>query len=467
MPAPKGTVYKRCSCKDPGTGKPLNQHCPRLAQQRHGAWMLDARIDTTDKPRRRLKRSGYRTRADAETALRHIQDLARLAGDARMLARIGDLVFERSKRGGALPSQADVRRKLGAGGDLAAPDATVGEWLEEWFAGKRGKKLSTRTLYRGHIDHYLKPLIGDIPRDKLRVEHVAGIFDTIEEWNDEIRAAKQQGREPHLPDDVRKIHRVVGIASQHRILGTLRAAYNAAVRRPGMIDWNPCLAVELPPETRDPARVWSPEQVARFLAYSEDDRLGLLYRIILLHGPRRGEGLGLLRADLSKDRRRVKVWQTVLHVAGKVVIDTPKTRAGERTLSLDSGTAELIPAHLRMIKQERLAAGEAYQDHGLLFCREDGTPYSPDYVSKHFQWLALDGGLPVIRLHEARHTAATLALEAGIDRKVVSRRLGHSTVRITEDLYTHVRQAVEDEAAETVFRVLPERGGKGAKKLGS
>lgn len=223
----------------------------------------------------------------------------------------------------------------------------------------------------------------------------------------------------------------------------------------------------VPPETRDPARVWSPEQVAQFLEYAEHDRLGLLYRIILLHGLRRGEALGLLRADLSKDRARVKVWQTVLHVAGRIVIDTPKTRAGERALSLDSGTAELLRGHLRQLKEERLAAGEAYQDHGLLFCREDGTPYSPDHVSKRFQRLAAEADLPPIRLHEARHTAATLALEAGIDRKIVSTRLGHSTVRITEDLYTHVRQAVEDQAAETVLRVLPDRAPKRAEKTGS
>src|SRR5690606_25616225 len=130
---------------------------------------------------------------EAEAALARIRDLVGLAGgDARMSARIGDLIFERSKRRGALPSQADVRRKLGAGADLAAPDATVGEWLEEWLAGKRGRKLSTRTLYRGHIDHYLKPLLGDIPRDRLRVEHIGAMFDTIEEWNTEIRAAQAE-----------------------------------------------------------------------------------------------------------------------------------------------------------------------------------------------------------------------------------------------------------------------------------
>jgi integrase len=455
----KGTVYKRCSCKDPETGKPFNQHCPRLAQQRHGAWMIDARVDTTLQARRRLKRGGYGTKTEAEEALDKIRDLVKLAADdKRMRGRIGDLIFARSKRRGELPTRQDVRRKLGAGTDLAAPDATVAEWLEEWFAGKRAKKENTKTLYRGHIEHYFKPLIGDIPRDKLRVEHVSAIFDTIEEWNDEIRLAKQEERQPRLPDDVRKVHRVVGVASQHRILATLRNAFNVAVKRPGMIDWNPCLAVELPPETRDPARVWSPEQVVVFLEHVADHRLGLLYRIVLLRGLRRGEALGLLRADLAKDPRRAPIRQALLQINGRIVWDTPKSAAGVRTVSLDSGTAALIPAHLKALRREKFAAGEAYTDHGLFFCRQDGTPYSPDAVSKDFQREAAAAGLPVIRLHEGRHTAATLGLEAGLDIKIVSDQLGHSSTAITHDLYTHVRPAVHDEAAETVLRLLPDKG---------
>lgn len=88
-------------------------------------------------------------------------------------------------------------------------------------------------------------------------------------------------------------------------------------------------------------------------------------------------------------------------------------------------------------------------------------------MSKYFKKLAAAAGVPVIRLHEARHTAATLALEAGIDRKIVSTQLGHSTVRITEDLYTHVRQAVHDEAAETVMNLLPTKDKKRGETTGS
>ncbi|MFB4298260.1 tyrosine-type recombinase/integrase [Actinomadura sp. NTSP31] len=215
----------------------------------------------------------------------------------------------------------------------------------------------------------------------------------------------------------------------------------------------------------DPARVWSPAQVVVFLEHVAGQRLGLLYRIVLLRGLRRGEALGLKYGDLARDPHRAPIRQAILQVAGKIVWDTPKTRSGVRVASLDSRCAGLVPSHLTMLKREWLAAGKAYQDHGLMFCREDGTPYTPDAVSKDFQKQAAAAGLPVIRLHEGRHTAATLGLEGGIDIKVVSDQLGHSTTRITQDLYTHVRQALHDEAAETVLKHLS--GGESSSSAGT
>jgi integrase len=91
----------------------------------------------------------------------------------------------------------------------------------------------------------------------------------------------------------------------------------------------------------------------------------------------------------------------------------------------------------------------------LVFAREDGTPVPPDYVSKHFAVLAAAAGLPRITLHMGRHTAASLALEADLDIKIVSEQMGHSTTRIPQDLYQHVRRSVAGEAAERVARVLP------------
>lgn len=452
----KGTTYKRCACKGPD-GRPLNQRCPDLPKRRHGTWTLDTRLDTTDRDGRRLKRGGYPSQTSAQTALDHIGDLIKLArDDDGMRRRIGDLIFEKSKRGGELPDVDEARRRLGAGGDIAAPSVTVAQWLEEWYAGKRAKKLSTRVKWRHHMDHYLIPLLGDLPRDRLRPEHISSMCDTIEEWNTEIAAARAEGRKPYLPDDTRQVHKPVGISTQHLIVATLRNAYNVALRQ-GMVSWNPCLAVELPPVHRDPARVWSPEQVATFLRQAEGDRIGLLYRIVLLRGLRRGEACGLRWEDYDAEHRRLRVAQAILEIGAHVVVDTPKSKKSGRWVSLDTHTAELLAEHRKRQRREKFAAGEAYQDGGLIFCEEDGTPLRPSRVTYHFRRILEEAGLPVIKLHEGRHTAASLALEAGLDIKVVSDQLGHSTTSITHDLYTHVRPAVHDDAAERVARLLPEQ----------
>ena len=103
---------------------------------------------------------------------------------------------------------------------------------------------------------------------------------------------------------------------------------------------------------------------------------------------------------------------------------------------------------------ERIAWGPAWNEAGLIFTREDGRPLRPEYVTRHFQALAEKAGLPVIRLHDLRHTNASLALSAGVDLKVVSERLGHSQLAITADLYTHVNRGLGKAAAEQIARAL-------------
>ncbi|MUN41504.1 site-specific integrase [Actinomadura litoris] len=453
--APKGTVYKRCGCKDPDTGKPLNGRCPGLAGRKHGTWTIDVHIDTTAKAGRRLKRGGYQTKTKGEAALDTIRDLIKLAADDdRSRRRIGDLIFTATKRGGALPTPTEIRRRLGVGAELAAPSTTVAEWLNEWFAGRLDLKRSTKNGYRHTIDKFLIPLLGDLPRDKLTVEHIVGMFDRIGEWNEEIVAARKEGRSYDLPDDVRQRKRFVGIATQHRILATLSSAYSDAVLRPGMLDWNPAKAVRLPPEKRDPRRVWGPEQVGQFIRATATDRLGLLYRIVLLRGLRRGEVCGLRWQDLDSDDGGAKIVQTILEIRGEIVADTPKSDAGERWVAFDAETVELIRGLRRARRRERFAAGQNWQEHDLMFCQEDGAPLRPSQVSASFQQHAALAGLPVITLHEGRHTAATLALESSLDIKIVSDQLGHSSTTITQNLYTHVRKVIHKEAAAQVVRIL-------------
>jgi integrase len=186
---------------------------------------------------------------------------------------------------------------------------------------------------------------------------------------------------------------------------------------------------------------------------------------VLLRGFRRGEICGLADVDVDTARAAVTVNVALVQVGGRLVWGRPKSKAGERVVALDSGSVASVKAHRTLRKRERLAAGEAWADSGRMFTDELGEALHPDHVSRRFREMAKAAGLPVIKFHAARHTAATLALEAGIDIRIVSEQLGHSTTRITQDLYQHVRHQVHADSAEKVVALLP--GLKGAKVTGS
>jgi integrase len=264
------------------------------------------------------------------------------------------------------------------------------------------------------------------------------------------------GRRPSLPGDVRRRPKHVGVATQHRIFAALRGFLNFQWKRAHRIPFNPVFVVELEAEMRNAPLVWEPDQVVRFLAHAANDRLAFLWRLALLRGFRRGELCGMADCDMDAGAGTITVNAALLELGGKLVWGKPKSRAGERVVALDATTVVLGKAHRARRKREKLAAGEAWQEHGLMFCREDGTPLRPEHVSRRFNALAKDAGLPVIKLHAARHTAASLMLEAGLDVKIVQDTLGHSTSVITRDTYQHVRIQVHKDAAEKVVALLPE-----------
>ncbi|MFF3665373.1 tyrosine-type recombinase/integrase [Microtetraspora malaysiensis] len=459
----KASYSKRCGCIDPDTSKRLDAACPQLKSRRHGTYGFTTRIDTTKVRGRQLKRFGFSTQRAAEEAFKHVEGLIDLARDDQgMREKIGDLIAA-CKRGTPLPDVEEVRRKLRLDMELAASGGTVAELLEDWHASKRGAKASSHRTWRTHMDLYLIPQLGDIPRDRLRAARIDSVFDTIEEWNDEIETAKKERRRPYLPGDIRKRHKIVRVNTQHHILKTLRTAFNWAVKR-RMIEFNPCHGVELPPVEREPARVWSPEQVMTFLTASADDPLGLLYRLALLRGLRRGEACGIRWQDIDLDAGHMQIQQQIQQLGSEIVIDTPKTRAGRRTVSLDQETTDMLAARKAEQRRVRFAAGADYEDHDLVWAEPNGRPLTPGRVSDGFKQLARAAGLPVIKLHEARHTAASLALEAGLHAKIVSEQLGHANTQITLNLYTHVRQALHDEAAERVLTLVQRRPASGAKE---
>lgn len=201
-------------------------------------------------------------------------------------------------------------------------------------------------------------------------------------------------------------------------------------------------------------QTWDRDQVRAFLARVGDDRLYAAWRLAATTGLRRGELLGLRWRDVDLDAARCSIVQTVVDGSGKPEISKPKTERGRRSVALDAETVAALRAHRKAQAAERLALGPAYQDNGLVFCREDGAPIWPRTFSRAFERHGEAAELPVIRLHDLRHTHATLALAAGIHPKVVSERLGHSSVGITLDLYSHAVPAMQEDAAAKVAALI-------------
>jgi len=182
----------------------------------------------------------------------------------------------------------------------------------------------------------------------------------------------------------------------------------------------------------------------------------MAYRLVLLRGFRRGE-LGLRWSDADLDAGCIQIRRTSLKIGGEVVEGRPKTRAGERTVWLDQATTDLLKAHREAQYWEQLTAGEAWQDNGLVFCGEHGETLKPDAVSRHFKVLARRAGLPPIKLHKGRHSAASLARDAEVDPEIRRKTLGHADQAMTSH-YTHIEAAAHKAAAEAVALLVEEAG---------
>ncbi len=349
-----------------------------------------------------------------------------------------------------MPRPSQQRTQLTPPADTALSTAplTTGAWLQRWLTDRQTLRPTTRRNYAAHLRLYLLPWLGRIPLCLLTPTHVQAMFAGI--------AAEHAAA-----------HRRWSPATATRLRATLRAALNAAIRR-RLITSNAARDVELPVARRPHALIWTPsrvaawkttgtapvvavwtaEQTAQFLRHADADPLLVLYRLIALRGLRRGEAAGLTWPDIDLDQATVTVTQQLLEDGGKLTFGPPKSEASRRTIPLDHHTVTLLRRHHRA--QVERAGGAT----DLVFTRDDGRPIRPEYLTRHFQRLAQDAGLPPIRLHDLRHGAATLALAAGADLKTIQDLLGHSSIVLTADTYTSVLPVVARRVAEATARLV-------------
>ena len=318
-------------------------------------------------------------------------------------------------------------------------DITLDEFLrEEWLPViKSTIRSTTHASYSTHVKKHILPTLGRVKLQKLTPVMINSLYAQL------LKDGKVCGSGGLSASSVRRVH-----ATLHRALGD-------AVRWDRLFR-NPCDAADAPRVggTEEKTQAWTNLELREFLEVVKPDRLYPLWLTLAMTGLRRGEALALRWADVDLERARVSVRRSLVPINGTVEVHEPKTSRGRRLVALDPFTVSVIAAWSRRQKEEHLEWGPAWTDSGLLFTRTDGKLIHPERVSKAFRAAVKRTGLPQIHLHDLRHTHATLALAAGVHPKVVSDRLGHATVAITLDIYSHVIPALSEEAAATVAALV-------------
>jgi len=329
--------------------------------------------------------------------------------------------------------------KVQTGGYVSPTRETFGEYLNDWLiAVKPSIRESTWRSYELNVRVHLIPTLGGIRLQDLTASRLNAFYGSLIE-NGWSRSGNVGGL------NVRTV-KYIGMI--------LKQALSAAVKE-NRIPRNPADAAT-PPRVRQNAemKTWTAGELRMFLDHVRDDRLSAAYHLAAMTGLRRGELLGLHWRDVDLNAGRLAVRETLLAVQDKLTWSQPKTGKSRRSVALDTETIEALRAHRRRQLEERLAWGGAYTDNDLVFARENGDPIHPNRFSEWFDRRLASAGVPRIRLHDLRHTHASLALAAGINPKVVSERLGHATISITLDTYSHVIPAMQEDAAEKIARVV-------------
>ncbi len=251
----------------------------------------------------------------------------------------------------------------------------------------------------------------------------------------------------------------VGLSSSsvRHIHNVLHRALDAALKL-GLVQRNVTELIDPPRMRHHEMTVLSPAQVRTFLTTAKEDRFYALYVLALTTGMRQGELLALKWQEIDLDGARLNVRATLQPVkGGGIVLAPPKTKQSRRSIALTSIAVEALRDHRRRQEIERAKLGEAWFDHGLVFPNTIGRPVEGiNLLQRNFRPMLERAGLPRIRFHDLRHTAATLLLGKGINPKIVSEMLGHATVAITLDIYSHVMPHMQEQAAAAMDALLEE-----------
>lgn len=401
----RGRVYRRCgSCCLTVTDRKCGCGSDRTG------WAFAIDVAPIGGRRRRVSRSGFDTKRAAQTAMAEVQ----------VESAHGQYIE---------PS----RQQLGA-------------WLQrEWLPAAESRLRpatwrSYQDVLRLHVideGHRLECSLGSTPMRAIDVASLNGLYAEL------LRRGRADGRGGLSPRTVQYVHRILAKALDDAVTW-------------GLLSTNPARHASGPRPTT-PARqidTWTADQLRSFLELTRADRLYPLWHLASSTGMRRGELLGLRWRDVDLETEWISVSQARISVNYEVSTSAPKTARSRRQIAIDKRTVAVLRAWRSAQLHERMAWGPAWTDSGLVFTRENGEGWHPDRISTLFGQAVRTSDLPRVRLHDLRHGHATMALRAGIHPKVVSERLGHSTIALTLDTYSHAIPAMQADAAQKIANLV-------------
>ena len=317
-------------------------------------------------------------------------------------------------------------------GVLLPPDKqTFGQFLTRWLedVAKPSVRPATYTSYEQLARvHILPDSIAKRPLSKLTPQDVQAFLNR-----------KQQG--DISARTVQYLHAVI------------RRALEIALRW-GFVVRNVAKLVEPPRVKRQEVKPLSPEQAKTFLEAAKEDRLYAMYVVALALGLRQGELFGLKWEDVDFDTGTLRIVRALQRIDGKPQFVEPKSDKSRRVIALPRFVVDTLREHKVRQLEERLLVGSRWQDWGLVFSTSVGTPLENSNTLKAFKALLRRAGLPDMRFHDLRHSAASLLLAQGLSPRVIMEVLGHSQIGLTMNTYAHVLPALQREAAEAMDKLL-------------
>ena len=308
---------------------------------------------------------------------------------------------------------------------------TVAEFMSRWMATYAATNTTAKTQqgYSGIISRYINPALGKTKLQNLTARQIQALYASMQE-------------------------RGLGATSVVAVHRVLKQALSHAVKW-STITRNVADATSPPRIKRKTMEMWDVPDINRFLDCAFDDHFYSVYFLAVLTGLRRSELFGLKWDAVDLANGNLQVVRTLQRITGFGVVEgQPKTPRSRRSIDLAPAAVALLHDVRGVQMQSRLDYGDLWENTGYVFTQLNGSPMDPDMISKQFPKIVKAHGLPHLTFHGLRHAHATMALTAGVNPKIVSERLGHSSVAVTMDIYSHVLPGMQAEAALAVEQLL-------------